>query len=561
MIKGWKELFRSHILECGLNYYEDGAVVSLEQTKSGYYAIVEGTEDYQVEIEIQDDWVQDMNCDCPYAEDGNYCKHMAAVLYELEEGKSESDHAPEWQVKLQKNRQELETVVNKIPEKEVKRLLIELAEENDSLWNRILTAYSEDISEHQILRLKKEIDEFAYRYSNRHGFVDYYHASDYVDALNGFMYEKVQALIDKRCYAQAFDLINHVFYRIGNQDIDDSDGGTVWVADTCYEFWQRILEKSEEKDRQQMFQWFLQHREDYVIDYLQEYIEDFLMNEFHDSDLLEQKLKMLDEGIARAEGKTDCGKDYSAHYGYEDNVLKRIQIMKELGASEQEISDYRKRYRNFSTIRCLEVQEYLERRKFEDAIRVLLESKELDRDYAGLLSQYSRQLIDIYRETGQEADYREELEYQIFTCTQSDLSYVEMFKKLCDEEEWIKYREKILESKTTWSIKYQIMEREGLYERLLKEIINSGYVYSLDQYEKVLKKQFPEKVRDAYITYVQRNAERVSDRKRYKELVQYLKKIKKYPDGEKRAKKVAEEWKALYRRRPAMMDELRKAGF
>ena len=189
------------------------------------------------------------------------------------------------------------------------------------------------------------------------------------------------------------------------------------------------------------------------------------------------------------------------------------------------------------------------------------ESKELDRDYAGLLSQYSRQLIDIYRETGQEADYREELEYQIFTCTQSDLSYVEMFKKLCDEKEWIKYREKILGSKTTWSIKYQLMEREGLYERLLKEIINSGYVYSLDQYEKVLKKQFPEKVRDAYITYVQRNTERVSDRKHYKELVRYLKKIKKYSDGEKRAEKVAEEWKALYRRRPAMMDELRKAGF
>ena len=79
------------------------------------------------------------------------------------------------------------------------------------------------------------------------------------------------------------------------------------------------------------------------------------MNEFHDPDLLEQKLKMLDESIARAEGKTDCGKDYSAHYGYADNVLKRIQIMKELGASEPEISNYRKQYRNFSTIRCLEV--------------------------------------------------------------------------------------------------------------------------------------------------------------------------------------------------------------
>lgn len=561
MIKGWKDLFRTHILERGLNYYESGAVVSLDQTESGYNAIVEGTEDYQVEIEIQNDRVRDMFCDCPYAEDGNYCKHMAAVLYELEEEKTESDHAIEWQVKIQESRQELAAVVDRIPEKEVKRLLIELAVENDSLRNRILTAYSEDISEHQMLRLKKEVDEFVYQYSDRHGYVDYYHASYYIDALNGFMYEKVQTLIDKHCYIQAFDLINHVFYSIGNQNIDDTDGGMVWVANTCYEFWQQILEKCEEKDRQQMFQWFLQHQEDYVIDYFQEYIEDFLMNEFYDSNLLEQKLKMLDESIARAEGKTDCGKGYSAHYGYEDNILKRIQIMKKLGASEQEISEYRKQYRHFSTIRCLEVQEYLEKKKFEDAIKVLLESKELDKDYAGLVSQYSSQLIDIYRETGQEADYRKELEYRIFMCTQSDLSYVEMLKKLCGKEEWIRYRDKILESKTAWSIKYQLMEREELYERLLKEVINSGYVYTLDQYEKVLKKRFPKEVRDAYIAYVQRKAEWVSDRKHYKELVQYLKKIKKYPDGEKYARKVAEEWKSLYRRRPAMMDELQKAGF
>lgn len=210
----------------------------MKQTESGYNAIVEGTEEYQVEIEIQDDRVRDMFCDCPYAEDGNYCKHMAAVLYELEEGKTESDHAAEPQIKLQESRQELEAVVNKIPEKEVKRLLIELAVGDDSLQNQILIAYSENISEHQILRLKKEVDEFAYRYSDKHGFVDYYHASDYSDALNEFMYEKVQALIDKRCYKHALDLVNHVFYSIGNRDIDDSDGETVWVADTCYEFWQ-----------------------------------------------------------------------------------------------------------------------------------------------------------------------------------------------------------------------------------------------------------------------------------------------------------------------------------
>lgn len=32
MIRAWRSLFRSHILERGLDYYEEDAVVSLEET-------------------------------------------------------------------------------------------------------------------------------------------------------------------------------------------------------------------------------------------------------------------------------------------------------------------------------------------------------------------------------------------------------------------------------------------------------------------------------------------------------------------------------------------------
>lgn len=44
-MKLWKDLFRTHILERGLNYYEEGYVTSLEKTLAGYTAVVEGTDD------------------------------------------------------------------------------------------------------------------------------------------------------------------------------------------------------------------------------------------------------------------------------------------------------------------------------------------------------------------------------------------------------------------------------------------------------------------------------------------------------------------------------------
>ena len=38
-----------------------------------------------VEIVLKDDHVVEMYCDCPYAADGNNCKHMAAVLFAVED--------------------------------------------------------------------------------------------------------------------------------------------------------------------------------------------------------------------------------------------------------------------------------------------------------------------------------------------------------------------------------------------------------------------------------------------------------------------------------------------
>ena len=83
--KNWKNLFRKTILDRGYGYYLEGAVEDISREDDVISATVSGTELYEVEIFLDHDEVYDMDCDCPYAEDGNYCKHMAAVLYELED--------------------------------------------------------------------------------------------------------------------------------------------------------------------------------------------------------------------------------------------------------------------------------------------------------------------------------------------------------------------------------------------------------------------------------------------------------------------------------------------
>ena len=68
-------------------------------------------------------------------------------------------------------------------------------------------------------------------------------------------------------------------------------------------------------------------------------------------------------------------------------------------------------------------------------------------------------------------------------------------------------------------------------------------------------------MRDSYAKYVICAVENASNRKEYNHLVQYLKKIKRYPNGTQISANIAKEWRTAYSRRRAMMDELTKGGF
>ena len=81
----WKKKFRDLILERGLNYYKRNRVCGLSYRNNIYTARVLGSHAYDVEIKIREDDIVYMKCSCPYAVSGLYCKHMAAVMYAIDE--------------------------------------------------------------------------------------------------------------------------------------------------------------------------------------------------------------------------------------------------------------------------------------------------------------------------------------------------------------------------------------------------------------------------------------------------------------------------------------------
>ena len=556
-MKYWKDLFQKHILQRGEEYYYDNAVVEFSKTESGYRAVVEGTEDYEVVIQVRDNAVEEMFCSCPYAEGGNNCKHMAAVLFEIED----TEDSVSIENDLPDESEKLVDIIASMSEVDAKLLLLNLASKDPELRNLIIFKHAKEIGKSHIIEIKHHIDSLEQDFCDRYGYIDYREAWSYGCALRTILDEEVQLLINRNLVMPAFEVSIHVFYTIATQELDDSDGTTTFVADGCYEMWKQILAKASIEETEQIFQWFKSHRKGYVPDYMEEYIDNILMDEFHESSMMQEKLEILDKEIHELQNHVSDDTWFYKKYQYSQKVMHRLYIMKEQGLSLEVQLEYAKNFRELNEIRKWEVSEYINAGNDEMAIAVLKESCELDRKHPGLVSDHLKQILSIYRKSGRLAEYRTQLEEYIFNHRQDNLEYIYDLKDICSDAEWQEYRGKILNSNTAYSIRGTFMESEKLYEQLLEMVQESESLYTIDRYEDTLKEDYPEEIKRAYLECICKEIARADNRKKYRWVITYLKKLTGYPGGKYEAQALADEWKVTYKNRPALKDELKKAGF
>ncbi len=79
----WTNRFEGMIIGRGKKLASEGAV-GLHRASPGWEAMVVGTELYTVRVQLAGGQVTRLACNCPYAEHGKNCKHMAAVFLVLE---------------------------------------------------------------------------------------------------------------------------------------------------------------------------------------------------------------------------------------------------------------------------------------------------------------------------------------------------------------------------------------------------------------------------------------------------------------------------------------------
>ncbi len=539
----WKNYFSSIILQRGLDYYNCDAVDNLEYDEDDNMvsARVYGSEIYSVSITFVDNQsdIEDMDCDCPYAFDGNNCKHMAAVLFAFNE------NTKSFKSTSHKNKNTLEKAINSLSEAQAKEMLLEYAKKDKSLQTRLILCGSNSISAEQKRIWECDLDNITASFGGRDGYIDYYSAYDYTDTVINYLQERTDLLIKNSLFEDASELVCMAYDEVESVEMDDSDGGLCEFEAVCNDYWQEIIKKTDITTKRKTYKWFEKK-------YLSGNLMHIMFSCFEEKEFLEKDLLILDNEIE------NCPEDHD--YQLESLISYRCKIMQRLNIDDEEINKFRNKYRYLHGVRKQEAESYIYEGRYEEAIKLIKESKRLDKS-AGYISSWSEMLVALYQKTHNDTEYREELLFYVFNCSQNDLDYISMLKAVVSEKEWNELREKLLLSDTLRWLRYDFLYSEKLYERLLNLLVSLKDISQMLKYEKELKKNFPIEFRDALLKLLDEKMDRSCERNQYRETADLLRRIKTYPDGDVLADKAAKSWAAKHYRRKAMIEELKTAGF
>ena len=538
----WRHLFKEHILDKGIDYFITNRVGNVYTKDNMIEATVYGTEEYKVGIVKDDEEIIDLSCNCPYADAGYNCKHMAAVLFYLEEKNAFLSQDIE------------ESLVKLVEEAEptlIKEFLIDVLRTDEKLLNR----FKSRLQCVDMECYKNQINNIFMRYSGYHGFVDYKNAWGFISELEEILDNDIQAMLDNDQLKEAFDLTNYIFVKVANQDMDDSDGGTGEIAGRCLEIWQEILDNCSIDFKRDMYKWFVEHLDGSVIDYMEDYVEKILFEDFREEEFMESKLMYLDDKIKEYKVEKDS---WFNQYKLGKLIIRSIETLEEMNISQQEIDEYCRENIEIDEVRKYYIDICINKKDYDIAITLLKEGKDKGKDLPGLLIYYSMKLKDLYKEIGEKQLYEEELWSLVLDYNAGDVELYKELKSIYTEEEWLEKREIIFSKLSPYSGIDKLYEMEGLYDRLIDLVMSSYGLYMLMEYEEILKDIYPKELLKKYEYTVKDMATKTTSRTRYREIVSILRRMEKYPGGKELVLEITNDWKSRYKNRTAMMDELSK---
>lgn len=544
------------ILGRGQAYFEEGAVVELEQVRQGLYeATVAGSDDYIVEVEIRNGEVKALECDCPY-DYGPVCKHEVAVLYAIREIWEESEVGESGKIpgirkkgkgKDEKSMSALTSLVNSLSLEELRSFLLHELRGDGGLQLRLQAAFPSQPVAVGRDYYEKLVSGLVGR--GKRGYYERGETSDIADRIDGLL-DIAKAKIQSGDFQEAFDIATVLLNRVGALlsycDEDDDN-----LRDCLYEVIEILKQLLEASPPRRI--------RDAVLEYC------LWRCKSHPTLSEDWDWKLLDLAITLAES--------------EEEVRRIIDLLESLGGDEWEqrrvqlleydflLSKRGKEAAESFMLSHLDNDEFCQR-MFEQAME--------EKDYArarqlaergrrqseekgkyGLVSPWVVRLRSVAKMTGDAGEsFRLSRELLVEHLGKVD-DYFPELKAAIPAAQWPAYLEalaKDLERRGATSSLAEIYCREALWEPLFN-LLKRGIVSGFWAYEQRFPAEYRPRIADRYAVQVLEMLESFAEKRIYTDACELIRRIKALGEGNL-AQQIIAELRVKYKRRRLLMEEL-----
>lgn len=550
----FEELFEEKILERGYNYYLEDSVHEVTKNGNYYEGLVYGTEIYEVQVKINSNGnVEDMDCDCPYAEENN-CKHMAALLYYLEnEGQVKSK-------KLTRNTDNYDKIVSRISENEIKEFVIEKLYENSDFQNEFRSYFVQYFEKIPKKVYERRISQSVYQSIGRKGFIEYNENYKFSDSMYDYIQE-ANNLIKHKEYQAPFWIASLILEELPDLPIDDSDGTTSYVESECIEVIEKILQKCKNNDvKGEIFNWIIVSiKNDSLGDY-SDGVEEILDEYFTENKFINERLKIINGKIQELKRKND----YYSEYKLEDLIKTKIALLYQLEMDEDALKTIEDNI-YYVPIRRMLIDIEIKKGNIDRVERLLKEGMEvaLKRNHYGTVTYYIEELLSIYENQKQKEKYKNLVRETLLKYNRGSFKYYKKLKELYPKEQWEIKRNSIINELESDGEDYhrddlrQIYIEEQYYDKLFKSVMITPLYEIVVQYEKYLKRDYEQQLLKEYQKIVNEKS-KFTGKRNYEEIRKILQHMKTLKNGEALVGKMIEEYKIKYANRRLMIEELNK---
>lgn len=535
--------FLNHILSRGYDYYISGKVDKFKMNGDEITAIVHGKDDYIVSMIIEDNTFLDGKCSCSYNRDEKYYKHIAAVLYYLNEKKELSP----------KKSDDLKNIINRIDSAKVKEFLYQCLRNDEALLNRFRIEFNEFFP----ALSQKNYEQIIYTAirscgDQKYGYINYEASFHYEHVMLGFISE-AKKLIEQKNYDTAFTITNVILSSIPKTEIDDSNGSTGMIAEECIDIIWDILNNIKSSD-------------ELLKDILNLVINDVKTANLYNYGIVLKNILQyfideqlyLDKIEEALELSLEKFKDKKYFFNRKNYIDYLIQIYK-LKEKDEKIIPLLEEHSYDENVCLMYVDELIKNKRLEDAINKLKMNLNDDK-YKN--NKYASKLVEIYAKNKMNNEYKTML-YDLFhKYSNYDFDTYLKIKELYSNNDWNEEKQKIInklkKDNFTDRILNQIYIEEKMYNNLFLNVCHYN-MENIEQYEKYLLPKYNKELLDIYKNSCLNAARRSSNRTAYRNVAIKVNHIIRIDNSLETVKSILKEINEQYfRDRPAMLDEFKK---